>query len=64
MSRMVQRFRSEPVTVQEVAEAVALAVENKHSSLRIPVGAAATSVLAARKAAPEDASFLAPSLDW
>jgi NAD(P)-dependent dehydrogenase (short-subunit alcohol dehydrogenase family) len=60
----VQGFRSTPVTVEEVARAVALAVEESHSPLRIPVGAPATSVLAARKAAPEDVPFLAAPLDW
>jgi NADP-dependent 3-hydroxy acid dehydrogenase YdfG len=60
----VQGFRSTPVTVEEVASAVALAVEDSHSPLRIPVGAPATSVLAARKAAPEDVPFLAAPLDW
>jgi NADP-dependent 3-hydroxy acid dehydrogenase YdfG len=60
----IQGFRSVPVTVEEVAGAVALALEDIHSPLRIPVGARATSVLAARKAAPEDAPFLAAPLDW
>jgi NADP-dependent 3-hydroxy acid dehydrogenase YdfG len=60
----VQGFRSEPVTVEEVASAVAQAVEDAHSPLRIPVGAPAASVLAARKAAPEDVPFLAAPLDW
>jgi NADP-dependent 3-hydroxy acid dehydrogenase YdfG len=60
----VQGFRSAPVTVEEVAGAVALALEDTHAPLRIPVGGPATSVLAARKAAPEDAPFLAAPLDW
>jgi NADP-dependent 3-hydroxy acid dehydrogenase YdfG len=60
----VQRFRSAPVTVQEVAGAVAQALEDTDSPLRIPVGAPAASVLAARKAAPEDVPFLAAPLDW
>ena len=57
-------FRSAPVTVEEVADAVALVVGGGDSALRIPVGAAATSMLAARKAAPEDKPFLAAPLDW
>jgi NADP-dependent 3-hydroxy acid dehydrogenase YdfG len=57
-------FRSDPVTVQEVATAVALTLEAAHAPLRIPVGAAATSILAARKAAPEDEPFLAAPLNW
>lgn len=57
-------FRSDPVTVQEVADAVAVALEDPHAPLRIPVGAAAATVLAARKAAPEDVPFLAAPLAW
>jgi NAD(P)-dependent dehydrogenase (short-subunit alcohol dehydrogenase family) len=57
-------FRSDPVTVQEVASAVATALDDAHAPLRIPVGAPATSVLAARKAAPEDVPFLAAPLNW
>jgi NADP-dependent 3-hydroxy acid dehydrogenase YdfG len=57
-------FRSDPITVQEVAAAVAAALEDVNAPLRIPVGAAATSILAARKAAPEDVPFLAAPLDW
>jgi NAD(P)-dependent dehydrogenase (short-subunit alcohol dehydrogenase family) len=60
----LQGFRSDPVTVQEVAGAVTSALEDSHSPLRIPVGAAATRVLAARKEAPEDVPFLAAPLDW
>jgi NAD(P)-dependent dehydrogenase (short-subunit alcohol dehydrogenase family) len=57
-------FRSDPVTAQEVAEAVAVTLEASHAPLRIPVGAAATTVLAARKTAPEDVAFLAAPLAW
>jgi NADP-dependent 3-hydroxy acid dehydrogenase YdfG len=57
-------FRSDPVTVREVAEAVALALEDGEARLRIPVGAPATRLLAARKAAPEDVPFLAAPLAW
>lgn len=60
----LQGFRSAPVTVEEVADAVAAAVEDAQSPLRVPVGAPATSILAARKAAPEDVPFLAAPLDW
>jgi NADP-dependent 3-hydroxy acid dehydrogenase YdfG len=60
----LQGFRSAPVTVEEVAGAVASAVEDPTAPLRIPVGAAATSMLAARKAAPEDVPFLAAPLEW
>lgn len=57
-------FRSDPVTPQEVAKAVAATLEAPHAPLRIPVGPAATTVLAARKASPEDAPFLAAPLTW
>jgi NAD(P)-dependent dehydrogenase (short-subunit alcohol dehydrogenase family) len=60
----MQGFRSDPVTVQEVAAAVAGGLEDIHAPLRIPVGVPAASVLAARKAAPEDVPFLAAPLDW
>jgi hypothetical protein len=53
----LQAFRSAPVTVEEVAQAVASALEDANGPLRIPVGAPATTVLAARKAAPEDVHF-------
>jgi len=58
----MQGFRSDPITVQEVAGAVASALKDIHPPLRIPVGAPATSLLAARKAAPEDVPFLAARL--
>jgi NADP-dependent 3-hydroxy acid dehydrogenase YdfG len=60
----MQGFRSAPITVHEVARAVAQALEGDHSPLRIPVGDPATRALAARKAAPEDVPFLAAPLDW
>ena len=60
----VQGFRSAPVTVEEVAGAVAAAIADERSPLRIPVGAPATTILAARKAAPEDVPFLAAPLEW
>ncbi len=57
-------FRSAPVTVEEVADAVAAALEDPNAPLRIPVGGPATSILAARKAAPEGVPFLAAPLEW
>jgi NADP-dependent 3-hydroxy acid dehydrogenase YdfG len=58
-------FRSDPITTEEVADAVAATVDQgAHAPFRIPVGAPAEAVLAARKAAPEDAPFVAASLDW
>jgi NAD(P)-dependent dehydrogenase (short-subunit alcohol dehydrogenase family) len=60
----LQGFRSDPVTVEEVAEAVTSVLEDTDAPLRIPVGAPATRLLAERKAAPEDVPFLAAPLDW
>jgi NAD(P)-dependent dehydrogenase (short-subunit alcohol dehydrogenase family) len=60
----LQGFRSAPVAVEAVAEAVAATLEDPQPPLRIPVGDSATKVLAARKAAPEDVPFLAAPLDW
>jgi NAD(P)-dependent dehydrogenase (short-subunit alcohol dehydrogenase family) len=58
-------FRAAPITVGEVADAVAETVDQAgRAPFRIPVGQAAKSLLAARKAAPEDAPFLAAPLDW
>jgi NADP-dependent 3-hydroxy acid dehydrogenase YdfG len=58
-------FRSAPITVEEVAGAVAATVEQGSAApFRSPVGEPAEIVLAARKAAPEDAPFLAAPLDW
>ena len=58
-------FRTDPITVEEVAGAVAATVDQgNRAPFRIPVGAPAQAILAARKAAPEDAPFLAAPLDW
>jgi NADP-dependent 3-hydroxy acid dehydrogenase YdfG len=57
--------RADPITTEEVAAAVAATVDQgAHAPFRIPVGAPAEAVLAARKAAPEDAPFVAAPLDW
>jgi NADP-dependent 3-hydroxy acid dehydrogenase YdfG len=58
-------FRAEPITTEEVAGAVAATVDQGgQAPFRIPVGAPAEAVLAARKAAPEDAPFVAAPLAW
>ncbi|MYS20263.1 NADP-dependent 3-hydroxy acid dehydrogenase YdfG [Streptomyces sp. DvalAA-14] len=54
----------EPITPEEMAAAVADAVEHPDPPLRIPVGAPARVALEARKAAPEDAPFVPITLDW
>jgi len=58
-------FRAAPISVEEVAQAVADTVDHgAKAPFRIPVGAAAERVLTARKAAPEDTPFLPAALDW
>jgi NAD(P)-dependent dehydrogenase (short-subunit alcohol dehydrogenase family) len=58
-------FRAAPISVEEVADAIAETVDRAaKAAFRIPVGDAAKSVLAARKTASEDAPFLPASLDW
>jgi NAD(P)-dependent dehydrogenase (short-subunit alcohol dehydrogenase family) len=58
-------FRSAPITSEEVADAVAETIgAGGKAAFRIPVGEAAGSALAARKAAPEDRPFLPAALDW
>jgi NAD(P)-dependent dehydrogenase (short-subunit alcohol dehydrogenase family) len=58
-------LRAAPITVEEVADAVAETVDQAgKAAFRIPVGETAKSLLAARKAAPEDTPFLAAPLDW
>ncbi|MFJ6525829.1 SDR family oxidoreductase [Streptomyces longwoodensis] len=58
-------FRAAPVSVEEVADVVATAIaEGDEAPFRIPVGESAKTILRARKAAPDDAPFLAAPLDW
>jgi NAD(P)-dependent dehydrogenase (short-subunit alcohol dehydrogenase family) len=54
----------EAITPEEVAAAVADTIEQPDPPLRVPVGAPASTALAARKAAPEDAPFVPITLDW
>ncbi|MFF5078601.1 SDR family oxidoreductase [Actinoplanes sp. NPDC000266] len=58
------KFRAAPISVREVAVAVAEALENDDVPLRVPVGAAAEAQLAARKAAAEDVPFVPAAIDW
>ncbi|HEY5397366.1 MAG TPA: SDR family NAD(P)-dependent oxidoreductase [Trebonia sp.] len=61
----IASFRAAPISVEEVGQAVAETVDQAgKAAFRIPIGEAAKTVLAARKAAPEDAPFLPGSLDW
>lgn len=58
-------FRSAPVSVEEVAAAVAHTIEDgAKAAFRIPVGETAHNSLAQRKAAPDDRPYLAASLEW
>ena len=58
-------FRSEPVSVEDVADAVARTIEDgEKAAFRIPVGENARATLARRKAAPDDQPFLAAPLNW
>jgi NAD(P)-dependent dehydrogenase (short-subunit alcohol dehydrogenase family) len=57
-------FRTTPVTVHELAQAVADALEDPKPAFRVPVGEAATAQLEARKSAPETEPFVAAPLNW
>jgi short-subunit dehydrogenase len=57
-------FRSAPITVDEVAVAVADALEDDRAPFRVPIGEAATTQLAARKTAAEDEPFVPAALHW
>ncbi len=56
--------RAPTLSVEEVATAVADAVEAGTLPLRIPIGEAARRVLAARRAAPDDAPFRLAPVTW
>jgi NAD(P)-dependent dehydrogenase (short-subunit alcohol dehydrogenase family) len=56
--------RGPAMTVEEVAIAIADAVEAKTLPLRIPIGEAARRVLAARQAAPDDTPFRLAPVTW
>ncbi len=52
------------MTVEEVATAIADAVEARTLPLRVPIGEAARRVLAARRAAPDDTPFRLAPIVW
>jgi NAD(P)-dependent dehydrogenase (short-subunit alcohol dehydrogenase family) len=52
------------ITVEEVAAAIADAVEHDNPPFRIPVGTPAETVLAARSASPPELPFRIASLQW
>lgn len=64
LADQVAEARGSYITVEEVAAAVADALENPDPPLRVPVGQPAAAVLAARRAAAEDAPFRAAPLAW
>jgi NADP-dependent 3-hydroxy acid dehydrogenase YdfG len=58
-------FRAAPISTEEAADSVAETINRGgEAPFRIAVGDTAKTILDARKAAPEDAPFLAAPLDW
>ncbi len=57
-------LRGEPVTPQDVADAVADTIEQPGPPLRVPVGLPAERALRARKEAPESEPFLLGAINW
>jgi len=57
-------LRGEVITPEEVAAVVADTIEQPHPPLRVPAGAPARRLLAARKQAPEDEPFVPAGLTW
>ncbi|KUN25073.1 3-oxoacyl-ACP reductase [Streptomyces antibioticus] len=58
-------FRGDPVSVEEVAEAVAATIrDGAKAPLRAGVGESGVRQLAARKAAPDTVPFLVAPLEW
>jgi len=64
LARQLAAARGEPITVEEVAQAAADALENPDPPLRLPVGKPAITLLAARHAAADDVPFLVGPLRW
>lgn len=57
-------LRSDSITPEEVAAAVADTIEQNDPPLRVPVGATARRVLQARKEAPEHEPFVMAEIKW
>jgi NAD(P)-dependent dehydrogenase (short-subunit alcohol dehydrogenase family) len=57
-------FRGELISLDDVATAIASAVDDSNIAFRIPVGATSAGQLIARKSAPEDLPFVAAPLRW
>jgi NAD(P)-dependent dehydrogenase (short-subunit alcohol dehydrogenase family) len=64
LARQLVGARGSFITVEDVAAAVADALEQDSPPLRIPVGAWAEAVLAARAATPETSPFRIAPLEW
>jgi uncharacterized protein YbjT (DUF2867 family) len=64
LARQLAAARGEPITVEEVAQATADALENPDPPLRLPVGRPAVALLAARHAAADDVPFRIVPLHW
>jgi NAD(P)-dependent dehydrogenase (short-subunit alcohol dehydrogenase family) len=64
LARQLAAARGEPITVEEVAQAAADALENPDPPLRLPVGRPAVTLLAARHAAADDVPFWIVPLRW
>jgi NAD(P)-dependent dehydrogenase (short-subunit alcohol dehydrogenase family) len=64
LARQLAEARGRLIGVEDVATAVADALEQDSPPLRIPVGASAEAVLAARAATPETTPFRIAPLDW
>lgn len=61
---LAQSSGREMITPELVANAIADAAQAETVPLRIPIGAPATALLAARKQAPETEPFVPMGLDW
>ncbi|MEW2503865.1 SDR family oxidoreductase [Amycolatopsis sp. NPDC047767] len=58
------KTRGDVVTPEEVAKVVADTIEQENPPLRVPAGATATTLLAARKTAPENEVFFPYDINW
>jgi NAD(P)-dependent dehydrogenase (short-subunit alcohol dehydrogenase family) len=64
LARQLAAARGDPITVEEVAQAVADTLEDPDPPLRLPVGRPAATLLAARHATPDDVPFRIAPLRW
>jgi NAD(P)-dependent dehydrogenase (short-subunit alcohol dehydrogenase family) len=64
LAEAVRAYRGSPISVEEVAAAVADALDDPDPPLRVPVGQPARTLLAARHAAADDVPFPITPLRW